>query len=86
MNPSQGRLGIWHAMQSLLRRLGLGVGAFMAAFYYYDPHMSSYNARMIGLGVGLVAFCLPRLGLPSADASARPARGFEVVVPGQRQD
>jgi len=73
-----------HLVFSLLRRVGLGAGSFMAVFTYFDQSMDRETAVMIGLGVGLVAFSLPRLRPPGRPPSA--PRGFEVVVPEERRD
>jgi hypothetical protein len=70
---------------SLLRRLGLGLGTFLAVFPYFNQSLDTDNALAIGLGAGLVAFCLP----PVRGRHRRPPppqRGFEVVVPEQPRD
>jgi hypothetical protein len=70
---------------SLLRRLGLGVGSFLAIFPYFNQSMDTDSALAIVIGVGLVAFCLPPVGGRDRSLPPQP-RGFEVVVPEQPRD
>ena len=69
---------------SLLRRLGLGLGTFLAVFPYFNQSLDTDNALAIGFGAGLVAFCLPPVRL--RQRAPLPPRGFEVVVPEQPRD
>jgi len=69
---------------ALLRRVGLGIGSYLAVFSYFNPNMNSDDARHIAQGVGLVAFCLPPVR--GRYRPSPPQRGFEVVVPEQRRD
>jgi hypothetical protein len=69
----------------ILRRLGLGIGAYVAVFSYYDPHIATSTARAIAFGVALFAFSLPGIPRLPRRSTARP-RGFEVVVPGKSSD
>jgi len=69
---------------AVLRRVGLGVGSFLAVFPYFNQSLDTDNAMAIGLGVGLVAFCLPPVR--GRYRSPPPQRGFEVVVPEQPRD
>jgi hypothetical protein len=64
---------------SLLRRLGRGAGAFLVVYPYFNQNMDTSSALGIGVGAGLVAFCLP----PVRGWHRPPPapRGFEVVVP-----
>jgi hypothetical protein len=70
----------------LLRRLGLALGAYLAAFSYFDStNMRTATARWVGLGLALFFFSLPRF--PTAHPPPTdPRRGFEVVVPDQDPD
>jgi len=70
---------------SLLRRLGLGVGSFLAIFPYFNQSMDTDSALAIGFGAGLVAFCLPPVGGRDRPLPP-PQRGFEVVVPEPPRD
>lgn len=69
---------------SVRRRVGLGTGAFLVVYPYFNQNMDTPSAAAIGVGAGLLAFCLPAVrGLgPSLPAP----RGFEVVVPEERRD
>jgi hypothetical protein len=69
----------------ILRRLGLGIGAYVAVFTYYNPSMATSNAQAIAFGVALVAFSLPGIPRMPRRNTARP-RGFEVVVADKSSD
>ena len=62
----------------ILRRLGLGIGAYVAVFTYYNPSMATSNAQAIAFGVALVAFSLP--GIPRM-----PRKAAIDVGPGRPQ-
>ena len=74
-----------HLALTLLRRLGLALGAYIAAYNYFNStSMRSTTAHSIALGLALFFFSLPRLD-PPRHPRAEP-RGFEVVVPDKAPD
>ena len=75
----------WPLIFALLRRFGLGVGSFMVVYPYFNQSMDTDSALAIGIGAGLVAFCLPPVGWRHRPPPPAP-RGFEVVVPEPPRD
>jgi len=70
---------------SILRRIGLATGAFLASYAYFDNYLNTSIARRIAIGLALFAGSLPAIyHRPRRPGDAR--RGFEVVVPEREAD
>lgn len=75
-----------HLILPLLRRLGLALGAYLAAFNYFNnTNLSTSASKSVAFGLALFCFSLPRLHTPRLPPPD-PRRGFEVVVPDKTPD
>ena len=71
---------------SILRRVGLATGAFLASYAYFDNYMNTPVARRIAIGLALFAGSLPAVHHRPRRRPDESPRGFEVVVPERDPD